>query len=144
MSVDSFKQLRVYQAAFRAATELFELSKGWPTSEKYALTDQVRRSSRSVCANIAEAWFKRRYPRHFVSKLSDAGSEAAETLVWIDFAVYCGYLSPDEGDRFEQSYRAISGGLVKMMAKPEQWCVSATDRVREPAVPYETDDILDS
>ena len=86
MAINDFKDLRVYQHAFQTAIRIFDLSEGWPTAERYSMTDQIRRSSRSVCANIAEAWFKRRYPKHFISKLSDAGSEAAETLAWIDFA----------------------------------------------------------
>jgi four helix bundle protein len=81
-----------------AAIELFELSKKFPPEEKYSLTDQMRRSSRSVCANIAEAWRKRRYPNAFVSKLSDSEAEAAETQVWIEFAVKCEYLAPDQGN----------------------------------------------
>ncbi len=85
--VKHFKELRVYQHAFAAATRIYRLSKRWPAEERYSLTDQIRRSSRSVCANIAEAWRKRRYPAHFVSKLSDSDSEAAETQVWLDFAL---------------------------------------------------------
>jgi len=79
--VSDFKELRIYELAFEAAKELQERSNTWPKSEKYAMIDQIRRSSRSVCANIAEAWFKRRHPDHFVNKLSDASSEAAETIV---------------------------------------------------------------
>lgn len=85
---------------------------------------------------------KRRYPKHFASKLSDAGSEAAETLVWLDFASAGGYLSGEERDRLHRSYRTISGGLVKMMAKPEQWCIPS-DRVHEEDTPYEID-LIDS
>ena len=83
MPVREFKELRVYQQAYDAATEIFEHSKEWPKEETYSLTDQIRRSSRSVCANIAEAWRKRRYENHFVSKLSDADAEAAETRTWL-------------------------------------------------------------
>ena len=102
--------------------ELFEVSKRWPREERYALTDQVRRSSRSVCANLAEAWSKRRYPRHFVSKLSDAHGEAEETLVWIGFARDCGYLSSDVAHSEEVRCRRVIGGLVKMMRSPASWC----------------------
>lgn len=84
--VQNYTELKVYQLAFTSAMRIYELSKKWPTEEKYSLTDQIRRSSRSVCGNIAEAWRKRRYPAHFVSKLSDADTEAAETEVWLDFA----------------------------------------------------------
>ena len=84
--------------------ELFDAPKGFPTEEKYSLTDQVRRSSRSVCANLAEAWRKRRYEGAFISKLSDAEAEAAETQVWIEFAVKCNYLDRDFGLRLYQTY----------------------------------------
>src|SRR5438445_13659876 len=96
MAVKDFRELRVYQMAFRAAMEIFELSKAWPAEERYSLTDQIRRASRSVCGNIAEAWRKRRYPASFVSKLSDSDGEAAETIVWLNFARDCGYLTEEE------------------------------------------------
>jgi four helix bundle protein len=83
-NIRSYKELRVYQAAMDAAMRIFELSKRFPVEERYSLTDQMRRSSRSVCTNIAEAWRKRRYPAHFVSKLSDSEGEADETRVWIE------------------------------------------------------------
>ena len=88
----NFKELRVYSLAFEAAMQLFGSSHGWPKDERYSLTDQVRRSSRAVCANTAEAWRKRLYVANFVSKLSDANAEAGETQVWLDFAMACGYL----------------------------------------------------
>ena len=84
-----YTDLKVYQLAIEAAMQIYELSKKWPVEEKYSLTDQIRRSSRSVCANLAEAWRKRRYPAHFVSKLSDADTEAAETAAWLNFAGRC-------------------------------------------------------
>jgi four helix bundle protein len=111
--VTHFKELRVYQQAFEAAMQVFELSKGWPKEERYSLTDQIRRSSRSVCANVAEAWRKRRYVAHFVSKLSDADTEAAETQVWLDFALRCGYLGQEDHGQLYGVYDAVSGGLVK-------------------------------
>src|SRR5215204_7670770 len=89
------RDLEVYGRAFEAAMQLFEASKRFPREEVYSLTDQLRRSSRSVCANLAEAWRKRRYAAAFVSKLSDAETEAAETQVWIEFAVKCEYLPRD-------------------------------------------------
>ena len=92
MTIRDFKELNVYRTAFDAAFSVFELSKRFPRDERYSLTDQVRRSSRSICANIAEAWRKRRYPASFVSKLSDADAEAAETQVWLDIALRCGYI----------------------------------------------------
>src|SRR4051812_31297614 len=95
--IRNHRDLDVYLRAMGAAMELFELSKGFPREEMYSLTDQVRRSSRIVCANLAEAWRRRRYELVFVSKLSDAETEAAETQVWIEFAVKCGYLPRDHG-----------------------------------------------
>ena len=113
--------LEVYRKAFDAAMRIFELSKGFPTEEKYSLTDQIRRASRSVCGNLAEAWRKRRYQAAFVSKLSDAESEAAETQVWLEFAVKCGYLSPDEGRTLYATYDDILGTIVGMINHPETW-----------------------
>lgn len=112
--------------------EIFERSKQWLAEERYALTDQIRRSSRSVCSNIGEAWFKRSYPRHFASKLSDAGSEASETIVWLDFALECGYVQKEEITSLSSTYRRIIGGLTKMIAHPEKWCVTSVSE--EPAM----------
>src|SRR5438270_8758608 len=95
--IDSHRDLDVYKRAFAAAMRVFELSKSFPKEEMYSLTDQLRRSSRSVPSNIGEAWRKRRYEAAFVSKLSDADTEACETQVWIEFAVGCGYLARDVG-----------------------------------------------
>jgi four helix bundle protein len=103
------------------AMKIFEASKSFPNEERYSLTDQIRRSSRSVCANIAEAWRKRRYPNAFVSKLSDADSEAAETQVWLEFALKCGYLDQTVFDDLTGAYDNIMGKLVNMMVHPEQW-----------------------
>ena len=104
--------------------ELFELSKRFPLEERYSLTDQMRRSSRSVCANLAEAWRKRRYPNAFVSKLSDAEAEAAETQVWIEFATKCGYLTVQAADELDQNYENILGKIVNMLTHPEHWRIS--------------------
>ncbi len=120
--VKHFRELRVYQQAFKAAMRIYELSKGWPPEERFSLTDQIRRASRSVCINISEAWRKRRYERHFVSKLSDADTETAETQGWLDFALACHYISRKDYEELDQEYESISGGLVKMMTHPEQWC----------------------
>jgi len=90
MVIGHFRELRVYCQAFDAAMRIFELSKAWPMEERYSLTDQIRRSSRSVCENVAEAWRKRRYTAHFISKLSDADAEAGESQAWLDFALRCG------------------------------------------------------
>jgi len=95
--IRSHSDLDVYRLAFDVAMQVFELSKEFPAEERYSLTDQIRRSSRSVCANLAEAWRKRRYKRAFVLKLSDAEAEAAETQTWIEFAVKCQYLDAGTG-----------------------------------------------
>jgi len=95
--IRTHRDLEVYQMAFETAMKIFEESKSFPKEERYSLTDQVRRSSRSVCANLAEGWRKRRYEASFLSKLSDAEAEAAETQVWLEFSVKCGYLKKDTG-----------------------------------------------
>ena len=120
--VMSFKELRVYCLAFDSAMKIFELTKRWPKEEKYSATDQIRRSSRSVCANIAEAWRKRRYPAHFISKLSDSDTEAAETDVWLDFGYKCGYLKKEDHEALTDDYDHIERMLTKMMTNPEKWC----------------------
>ena len=102
--VERFRDLQVYRDAFRAARRIYDRSNNWPKEERYALTDQIRRSSRSVNANIAEAWRKRLYPKHFVSKLSDADAEAAETRSWLDFALAHEYLSRAIYDELDDQY----------------------------------------
>jgi len=114
---------------------IFECSKKWPKEERYSLTDQIRRSSRSVCEQIAEAWRKRRYPAHFRSKLTDADSEAAETQSWLGFALSCGYITQEVFDELDEVYERVSGGLVNMIANADQWCTSHS-RVREDGVEY--------
>jgi four helix bundle protein len=136
MAIREFKELRVYQQAYDAATRIFELSNEWPKEETYSLTDQIRRSSRSVCANIAEAWRKRRYERHFVSKLSDADAEAAETRTWLQFGRDSGYLAEGAFEKLDETYNQICGGLVNMMQDPDPWC--GPDAAREPSTPYES------
>ncbi len=119
--IQSHKELDVYQLAFEAAMRIFEVSKEFPREEMYALTDQMRRSSRSVCGNIAEAWRKRRYEAAFVSKLNDAEAEAAETQTWLDFAVECDYLPRETGEELQQTYDYVIGKLVNMIFKPTPW-----------------------
>jgi four helix bundle protein len=102
---------------------IFELSKRFPRVETYALTDQIRRSSRSVCANLAESWRKRRYKAAFISKLSDAESEAAETQVWLDFARECSYLYPEDVNPLEQIYDEILRMVVTMINHPDAWVI---------------------
>jgi four helix bundle protein len=117
------RDLDVYGKAFDSAMQLFERSRGFPKEETYSLTDQIRRSSRSVCANLAEAWRKRRYPNAFISKLSDSESEAAETQVWLEFAVKCNYLSRDVAVALYQSYDEVLRMLVAMINNPDQWTI---------------------
>lgn len=114
-------ELDVYKEAFETAMAIFRTTKSFPAEERYSLTDQIRRSSRSVCANIAEAWRKRRYEAAFVSKLSDSEAEAAETQTWIQFAVECEYIDRDLAKQLYQQYDAILGMLVQMIANSEQW-----------------------
>ena len=108
--------------------ELFDLSKSFPKEETYSLTDQIRRSSRSVCANLAEAWRKRRYEAAFISKLSDSESEAAETQVWIEFAVKCDYLNRDRAMPLYHAYDEILRTLVGMITHPETWVIGGESR----------------
>ena len=96
MQINSAKDLIVYQKAYSLAMDIYGISKNWPPEEKFSLIDQIRRSSRSVCTNLREAWAKRRYEAHFISKLSDADAENGETDTWLDFARDCGYLSSDD------------------------------------------------
>ncbi len=113
--------LEVYQRSFDVAMRVFELSKSFPKEETYSLTDQIRRSSRSVCSNVAEAWRKRRYPLSFISKLSDSEAEAAETQTWVQFAVKCGYLPRATAAELYKEYDAVIGMLVTMITHPEHW-----------------------
>ncbi len=101
------RDLTVYMHAFEASMHIFEASKAFPKEDIYSLTEQMRRSSRSVCANIAEAWRKRRYTKAFISKLSDAEAESAETQTWIEFAVHCGYLDRAHGADLHMAYDTI-------------------------------------
>ena len=115
--IDSFRELNVYVKAFELQQKIFERSKKFPRDEVYSLTDQIRRASRSVGANIAEAWHKRRYPAHFVSKLSDADGEQAETRHWLDTAMSCGYLTTDEHQNLSSDCETIGRMLGRMLAK---------------------------
>jgi four helix bundle protein len=121
--ITGYRELRVYQAAMEAAMRIFELTKRFPAEEKYSMVDQIRRSSRSVCTNSAEAWRKRRYPAHFVSKLSDGEGEAEETRVWLEFAYRCKYLTSAEAEELDDTYDMILGQLVRMISEPEQWSI---------------------
>jgi four helix bundle protein len=120
-SIQSHEQLDVYQLASQAAMRIFDLTKSFPREERYSLTNQIRRSSRSVCTNLAEAWRKRRYEAAFISKLSDSESEAAETQVWIRFSVDCDYLPQSVGHELYRTYDQIIGKLVSMITNPSPW-----------------------
>jgi four helix bundle protein len=120
-NVKTHRDLDVYQRAFETAMEIFELSRQFPKEETYSLTDQIRRSSRSVCTNLAEAWRKRRYPAAFQSKLSDSDAEAGETQVWLEFAVKCGYLARDKGAKLYRAYDGVLATIVGMFNHPETW-----------------------
>lgn len=121
MKITRHTDLEVFQRAFEAAMQVFELSKPFPKGEMYSLTDQVRRSSRSVAANITEAWRKRRYEAAFISKLNDAETEAAETQTWLLFAQRCGYLDETTSARLEAEYEQIIRMLVSMAVHANQW-----------------------
>ncbi len=119
--VSSHADLELYRKAFDAAMRVFELSRRFPKEETYSLTDQIRRASRSVCSNIAEGWRKRRYEAAFVSKLSDSEGEAAETQVWLQFAVKCGYVRREDVADLYRTYDEVLRMLVAMISRPKQW-----------------------
>ncbi len=126
--IKSFKELRVYQNGFNAAMEIFQLTESFPPEERYSLTDQIRRSSRSVCTNAAEAWRKRRYQAAFIAKLSDAETEACETQVHLQFSVACKYLNSQIAARLEERYEQIISQLVVMIDNPEKWVIGSKPR----------------
>ena len=115
------QDLTVYQKAFEVAIQIFQLSKEFPKDERFSLTDQIRRSSRSVCANLAEAWRKRRYEAAFIAKLNDSEAEAAETQTWIEFSVKCHYINPETGQFLSSQYNEIIAILVKIINNPQPW-----------------------
>ncbi len=119
-----FRDLNVYKSSFDASMTIFEYSKTFPREEKYSLIDQIRRSSRSVCSNIAEAWHKRRYKAAFIAKLSDAEAEAAETQVWLDFSLKCGYLDKDQWSVLNNIYEKIIRQIITMIKNPTKWTFS--------------------
>jgi len=119
--IKTHKDLKVFQLSFETGMEIFRISKLFPKEENYSLTDQIRRSSRSVSGNLAEAFRKRRYPKSFISKLSDCEGEAAETQVWLDYALGCEYIDHETHSRLYDQYDHILGMLVNMSSKPENW-----------------------
>ncbi|MCK6620854.1 MAG: four helix bundle protein [Calditrichaceae bacterium] len=116
-----FRELKVYQLAYQLAMEIFHLSKTFPREEMYSLTDQIRRSSRSVCTNIAEGYRKKRYPRHFTMKMSDADGETSETTVHLDFAKDCSYITEDIHNSLIQRYQEVGKMLGSMADHPERF-----------------------
>ncbi|HVN58500.1 MAG TPA: four helix bundle protein [Bacteroidales bacterium] len=122
-SIKTHKELIVYQLAFNTSMQIFKISMGFAKEEVYSLTSQIRRSSRSVAANIAEAFRKRRYEKAFISKLSDSEAEAAETQVWLDYALKCGYLSSEDHSRLTKEYENILGKLVVMINHASKWSI---------------------
>jgi four helix bundle protein len=135
--ISRHQDLEVYQRAFDTAMQIFDLSKQFPKEEMYSLTDQIRRSSRSVCANLAEAWRKRRHAAAFAAKLCDCEAEAAETQTWLEFAVKCRYLHRDVAALLYKSYDSILGTLVGMINHPESWVLPSGRKVsanRKPSV----------
>jgi four helix bundle protein len=121
--IKGHRELRVYQKAFSAAMEIFELSKSFPKDETYSLTDQIRRSSRSVSANISESFRRRKYPKSFSSKLNESEAEASETQNWLDFALQCGYISAENHQTIDSDYDDIIGMLVNMQRQPDKWSI---------------------
>lgn len=119
--MQGYRDLKVYQSAYKLAMEIFKESKSFPREERYSLTDQIRRSSRSVATNIAEGFRKRRYPNMFISKMADADSETAETQVWLDFACDCGYLSNVCCGELMSEYESVGRMLGSMIRSPEKF-----------------------
>ena len=123
--INSYKDLRVYNNAMEAAMKIFELSKAFPAEEKYSLTDQMRRASRSVCSNIGEAWRKRVNQATFNARLNDSESLACATQVWIEFARKCGYLKDEISNELDSAYDQILGQLFKMIRESDKWTIKS-------------------
>lgn len=121
-------ELDVYKLSVEAAMRIFELSKKFPKEEMYSLTDQIRRSSRSVSGQIAEAWRRRKYENIFVNKLNEAEGEAGETQVWLEYAVRCSYLTAKDGRALHRTYNRILGKLVTMGNNPDAWVMKKNAR----------------
>ncbi|MYE89172.1 four helix bundle protein [Candidatus Poribacteria bacterium] len=120
-------QLDVYQLSVEAAMEIYELSKVFPKEEVYSLTDQIRRASRSISGQIAEGWKRRKYEAVFANKMNEAEGEAAETQVWLEYAVKCGYTGRDDGTRLHKKYDDILGKLINMGNNPEKWVLRSRE-----------------
>ncbi len=120
--INSVRDLEVYKLAFATAMEIFEITKKFPKAETYSLTDQVRRSSRSICTNLAESWRKRRYKAVFINRLSDAAQEAAETQTWLEFALACKYVNEETFRKLDEEYEHIFAMLITMERKADMFC----------------------
>ncbi len=120
--IKSVREIDVYKLAFKTAMEIFKISEKFPKEEKYSLTDQIRRSSRSVCTNLSEGWRKRKYKAVFVNKLSDSAQEAAETQTWLEFALECKYIDKKMFNRLDEDYEHIFAMLITMERKAESFC----------------------
>jgi four helix bundle protein len=120
-AITSHRELNVFKSAFKISMDIFKLSKSFPKDETWSLTSQIRRSSRSVCANLAEAFRKRRYEKAFIAKLSDSEGEAAETQVWLEYSLECGYIKKDTFLELFNEYEKVIGMLVNMLKHPEKW-----------------------
>lgn len=121
--IKSYHDLQVYQAAFETALEVFRLTESFPKKERFRLADQMNRASRSVCANLAEAWRKRRYRAAFIAKISDAESEACEMQVWISMATQMGYIDEETGNRLNMRYHHILAQLVRIIQTVDKWLI---------------------
>jgi four helix bundle protein len=123
MKVYKYEDLEVYKLAFELQQEIFQLTKKFPKEELFSLTDQIRRSSRSVGANIAESWQKRRYKAHFISKLTDSDSEQAETRHWLKTCLSCGYINTKRESELQEKYIKLGAMLGKMINDADSWCL---------------------
>ncbi len=126
MKIKSFRELRVYNAAVEAAMKIFKITKSFPKEEIYSMTDQMKRSSRSVCTNIGESWRRRLYKAAFISKLNDSETEATETQVWLELAFRSGYITREFNEEMFNEYEAIIAQLVVMINNPEKWIIGPT------------------
>jgi len=126
--INSVRDLEVYKLAFAAAMEIFQTSKTFPPEEKFSLTDQIRKSSRSVCTNLSEGWRKRRYKAVFVNKISDAMQEGSETQTWLDFCLACEYINKETFERLDAEYEKILGMLNSMEMKADKFCLPVKGR----------------
>jgi len=118
----NFRELKVYQLAFKSAMEIYKMTINFPKEEKYSLTDQIRRSSRSVCSNLSESWYKRRYLAAFLNKLTDSVQEAAETQTWLEFSMVCGYIDKSLFTQFFEQYEHIIAQILTMERKANSFC----------------------